>query len=74
LTHGGSARAQIDARGKCAGAPGAPCIGPEPRTARKRDKARTKLRATRLLAAAAFRSPQWHGLYAVIIQAVTGTK
>ena len=40
----------------------------------RRDKARTKLRATRLLAAAGFRSPQWHALYAVIIQAVTATK
>jgi ubiquinone/menaquinone biosynthesis C-methylase UbiE len=40
----------------------------------RRGKARTKLRATRLLAAAGFRSPQWHGLYAVIIQAVTATK
>jgi ubiquinone/menaquinone biosynthesis C-methylase UbiE len=41
---------------------------------RRRDKARTKLRATRLLAAAGFRSPQWHHLYAVIIQAVTVTR
>jgi ubiquinone/menaquinone biosynthesis C-methylase UbiE len=40
----------------------------------RRDKARTKLRATRLLAAAGFRSPQWHALYAVIIQAVTATR
>jgi ubiquinone/menaquinone biosynthesis C-methylase UbiE len=40
----------------------------------RRGKARTKLRATRLLAAAGFRSPQWHRLYAVIIQAVTATK
>jgi SAM-dependent methyltransferase len=40
----------------------------------RRDKARTKLRATRLVAAAGFRSPQWHHLYAVIIQAVTATK
>jgi ubiquinone/menaquinone biosynthesis C-methylase UbiE len=40
----------------------------------RHDKARTKLRATRLLAAAGLRSPQWHRLYAVIIQAVTATK
>ena len=40
----------------------------------RRGKARTKLRATRLLAAAGFRSPQWHALYAVIIQAVTATR
>jgi ubiquinone/menaquinone biosynthesis C-methylase UbiE len=40
----------------------------------RRDKARTKLRATRLLAAAGFRSPEWHGIYAVIIQAVTAAK
>jgi ubiquinone/menaquinone biosynthesis C-methylase UbiE len=40
----------------------------------RRDRARTKLRATRLLAAAGFRAPQWHDLYAVIIQAVTATR
>jgi ubiquinone/menaquinone biosynthesis C-methylase UbiE len=40
----------------------------------RRDKARTKLRATRLLAAAGFRAPEWHGIYAVIIQAVTAAK
>jgi ubiquinone/menaquinone biosynthesis C-methylase UbiE len=40
----------------------------------RRGKARTKLRATRLLAAAGFRSPQWHHIYAGIIQAVTATK
>jgi SAM-dependent methyltransferase len=40
----------------------------------RRGKARTKLRATRLLATAGFRSPQWHQLYAVIIQAVTAAK
>ena len=44
------------------------------RTADRRGKARTKLRATRLLAVAGFRSPQWHRLYAVIIPAVTATK
>jgi ubiquinone/menaquinone biosynthesis C-methylase UbiE len=40
----------------------------------RRDKARTKQRATQLLAAAGLHSPQWHRLYAVIIQAVTATK
>jgi ubiquinone/menaquinone biosynthesis C-methylase UbiE len=40
----------------------------------RHDKARTKLRSTRLLAAAGFRSTQWHALYAIIIQAVTATK
>jgi ubiquinone/menaquinone biosynthesis C-methylase UbiE len=40
----------------------------------RRDRARTKLRATRLLAAAGFRAPQWHDLYAVIIQTVTVTR
>lgn len=40
----------------------------------RRDRARTKPRATRLLAAAGFRAPQWHDLYAVIIQAVTATR
>jgi ubiquinone/menaquinone biosynthesis C-methylase UbiE len=39
-----------------------------------RDKARTKRRATHLLAAAGLHSPQWHQLYAVIIQAVTAAK
>ncbi|MGO9297425.1 MAG: class I SAM-dependent methyltransferase [Streptosporangiaceae bacterium] len=37
----------------------------------RRHKARTKLRATRLLATAGFRSVQWHNLYAVIIRTVT---
>ena len=36
-------------------------------------KARTPLRATRLLAAAGFRSLTWHRLYAVIIRAVTAS-
>ena len=36
-----------------------------------RDRARTPLRATRLLAGAGFRSVTWHRLYAVIIKAVT---
>ena len=40
----------------------------------RRDRARTKARATRLLAAAGFRAPQWHDLYAVIIRAVTATR
>jgi ubiquinone/menaquinone biosynthesis C-methylase UbiE len=38
-----------------------------------RGKARTKPRATRLLIAEGFRSPEWHDLYAVIIKAVTAT-
>jgi ubiquinone/menaquinone biosynthesis C-methylase UbiE len=37
------------------------------------ERARTPLRATRLLAAAGFRSPSWHRLYSVIITAVTAT-
>lgn len=37
------------------------------------DKARTPLLATRLLAAAGFRSLRWHRLYAVIIRAVTAS-
>jgi ubiquinone/menaquinone biosynthesis C-methylase UbiE len=40
----------------------------------RRGKARTKRRATRLVTAAGLHSPQWHRLYAVIIQAVTATK
>jgi hypothetical protein len=40
----------------------------------RQGKARTKRRATRLVTAAGLRSPQWHRLYAVIIQAVTATK
>jgi ubiquinone/menaquinone biosynthesis C-methylase UbiE len=40
----------------------------------RRGKARTKRRATRLLTAAGLHSPQWHRIYAVIIQAVTATK
>jgi hypothetical protein len=39
-----------------------------------RDKARTKRRATGLLTAAGWHSPQWHRLYTVIIQAVTAAK
>ena len=37
-------------------------------------KARTKRRATRLVTAAGLHSPQWHPLYAAIIQAVTATR
>jgi SAM-dependent methyltransferase len=37
----------------------------------RRDRARTPLRATRLLAAAGFRSVTWHRLYAGIIRTVT---
>jgi ubiquinone/menaquinone biosynthesis C-methylase UbiE len=40
----------------------------------RRGKARTRRRAAHLLTAAGLRSPQWHRLYAVIIQAVTATK
>ena len=40
----------------------------------RRDRARTKPRATRLLAVAGFRAPQWHDLYAVIIRALTATR
>jgi ubiquinone/menaquinone biosynthesis C-methylase UbiE len=40
----------------------------------RRGKARTRRRATRLLASAGFCSPHWHRLYAVIINAVTATK
>jgi ubiquinone/menaquinone biosynthesis C-methylase UbiE len=37
-------------------------------------KARTRRRAAHLLTAAGLRSPHWHRVYAVIIQAVTATK
>jgi ubiquinone/menaquinone biosynthesis C-methylase UbiE len=40
----------------------------------RRGKARTRGRATALLLRAGFRSPQWHRLYAVIINGVTATK
>ena len=40
----------------------------------RRGKARTRRRATRLLARAGFRSLEWHVLYAVIIGAVTASK
>ena len=40
----------------------------------RRGKARTKRRATQLVKEAGLRSPHWHRLYAVIIQAVTATR
>jgi ubiquinone/menaquinone biosynthesis C-methylase UbiE len=40
----------------------------------RRGKARTRARATALLLHAGFRSPQWHRLYALIINGVTATK
>jgi ubiquinone/menaquinone biosynthesis C-methylase UbiE len=40
----------------------------------RRGKARTRARATRLLTAAGLRSPRWHRLHAVIIQAVTAVR
>ena len=40
----------------------------------RRGKARTRRRATGLLLHAGFRSPHWHRLHAVIINAVTATK
>jgi ubiquinone/menaquinone biosynthesis C-methylase UbiE len=40
----------------------------------RRGKARTKGRATRLVTAAGLRSPQWHPVYAAIIQAVTAVR
>jgi ubiquinone/menaquinone biosynthesis C-methylase UbiE len=40
----------------------------------RRDSARTKRRANRLLAAAGFGPPAWHDLYAVVIKAVTATR
>lgn len=39
----------------------------------RRDRARTPLRATRLLAGAGFRSVTWHRLYAGVIKAATAT-
>jgi ubiquinone/menaquinone biosynthesis C-methylase UbiE len=42
--------------------------------AARRDKARTRRRATQLVTAAGLHSAQWHRLYAVIIQAVTATR
>ena len=40
----------------------------------RRGKARPRARATRLVLAAGLRSPQWHRVYAVIIQAVTAVR
>ena len=40
----------------------------------RRDKARTRRRATCLLTAAGLHSPHWSRLYAAIIQAVTATR
>jgi ubiquinone/menaquinone biosynthesis C-methylase UbiE len=40
----------------------------------RRGKARTKRQATQLVTEAGLRSPHWHRLYAVIIQAVTATR
>jgi hypothetical protein len=40
----------------------------------RRNKARTKRRATRLLNATGLHSPQWHDLYGVIIRAAIATK
>lgn len=40
----------------------------------RRDKARTKRRASRLLTTAGFGSLEWHDLYAVIIRAVAAAK
>jgi ubiquinone/menaquinone biosynthesis C-methylase UbiE len=40
----------------------------------RRGKARTRARATRLVLAAGLSSPQWHRVYAVIIQAVTAVR
>jgi len=41
---------------------------------RRRGKARTRHRATRLITAAGLHDPQWHPCYAVIIQSVTAVK
>jgi ubiquinone/menaquinone biosynthesis C-methylase UbiE len=49
------------------------CLWPTLLTSR-RGKARTRARASRLLLRAGFSTPQWHSLYAVIIQTVTATK
>ncbi len=40
----------------------------------RRGKARTRARAERLVTAAGLHSPQWHRVYAVIIQAVTAVR
>lgn len=49
-------------------------LSPTLLTAGRRDKARTRARATRLVTGAGLRSPEWHRLYAVIIQTVTAVK
>jgi ubiquinone/menaquinone biosynthesis C-methylase UbiE len=41
---------------------------------RRRGKARTRSRATRLVTAAGPREPRWHRCYAVIIQSVTAVR
>jgi len=40
----------------------------------RRDKARTRSRATRLITAAGLREPRWHHCYALIIQSVAAVK
>jgi ubiquinone/menaquinone biosynthesis C-methylase UbiE len=40
----------------------------------RRSRARTKHRATRLLAAVGFQWPEWHDLYAVVIRAAVATR
>jgi SAM-dependent methyltransferase len=40
----------------------------------RRGKARTRARASRLVAAAGFRDLRWHRVHAVIIQAVTAVR
>jgi hypothetical protein len=40
----------------------------------RRGKARTRARATRLVTAAGLRSPRWHRVYGMIIQAVTAVR
>jgi ubiquinone/menaquinone biosynthesis C-methylase UbiE len=41
---------------------------------RRRGKARTRTRVTRMIAAAGLRDPQWHPCYALIIQSVTAVR
>jgi ubiquinone/menaquinone biosynthesis C-methylase UbiE len=43
-------------------------------TGSRRSKARTRRRATALLAAAGFTAPVWHDVYTVLIRAVTATR
>lgn len=49
-------------------------LAPTLLTPGRRDKARTRARATRLVTGAGLHSPQWHRLYAMIIQTVTATR